>query len=129
MARGTTPTRLAADPATTVPATADDLGERTVWVRRLWSDARSRTKCKVANLTDVQCESGEDQAFVPAAGLVLSARVPCDAFPYGELAHACESGTGPHQLRVSILRKDNDPLVFAWLRRVAASRQAESQAS
>lgn len=43
----------------------------------------------------------------------------CDGMESGEIAHSCQHGPAPHEVKVCILESDNDPPVFSVVRQLA----------
>ncbi len=52
----------------------------------------------------------------------IHVRVWCDQMIKGELAHSCRHGPPPHEILVCVVKRDNEPDVFAELERMAGPR-------
>jgi hypothetical protein len=85
-----------------------------VVVRRQWNDYRTANYSLDA-LTAVRWDfvSGGVKARTPQP--FIHAVVLCDAMLEGELAHSGSHGPCPHKIKVCVVKKDNDPEVFAEL--------------
>jgi hypothetical protein len=92
---------------------------KTVTVRRQWNDWRRASvhieDISGLHLTDV---SGGVNARAPRA--FLHGYVWCSAFIEGEVAHSCRHGSGPHNIKVCVVQKDNEKDIYAALRAKAA---------
>lgn len=85
-----------------------------MWVRRQWNDYRT-AKYRLDAIEGVHWDSISGGVNAVAIRPFLHAYVWCDAMLEGELAHSCAHGKGPHRIKVCIVKKDNDPDVFAQL--------------
>jgi len=79
-------------------------------VRRQWNDFRiGETDLETLNGLHWDRISGGARARAPRP--FLSAYVLCTEIN-GDIAHSCMHGTGPHEIKVVIVKKDNDPEVY-----------------
>jgi hypothetical protein len=104
------------------PVGAKDL----VSVRRQWNswEVAEVYVGEVSNpLWDI--ESGGVKETAPDAQIY--GYVFCDAIVSGSLAHSCIHGTGPHSIKVCILRKDNPPRIYNYFLELAGPKPATWQ--
>ena len=97
-----------------------------VSVRRKWDswEVAEVYVGEVANpLWDL--ESGGVKETAPEA--LIYGYVFCDAIVSGSLAHSCQHGTGPHSIKVCILRKDNPPRIYNYFLAQAGPKPANWQ--
>lgn len=97
-----------------------------VSVRRKWDswEVAEVWVGEVANpLWDI--ESGGVKETAPDAQIY--GYVFCDAIVSGSLAHSCQHGTGPHSIKVCILRKDNPPRIYNHFLALAGPKPAHWQ--
>lgn len=99
------------------PATKEDgndVEQEFVWVSRQWDDWRV-AKYPLNSLANPHWDmvSGGIQAI--ALNAFIHGYVWCDGMVEGEVAHSCKHGKGPHQIKVCVTKKGNDPKVFAKL--------------
>ncbi len=94
-----------------------------VTVRRHWNDWKL-AKYRLANVHRPRwdTESGGVQKASPRR--MLYAYVLCNAMESGELAHSCRHGPPPHEVKVCIVKKDNDPRVYQELMRRAGEQES-----
>ena len=88
--------------------------EQIVVVRRQWNDHR-QAAVRFNGLDGVHWTTLSGGVMAPAPQPFLHGYILCDAVIEGELAHSCMHGSGPHSIKVCIVKKDNDPKVFARL--------------
>ena len=91
-----------------------DPGGETVWVRRQW-DNQEKAKYRLIDLADVRWDEISGGVCAPAPQPFLHGFVQCDAQLEGRVAHSGGHGRCPHRIKVCIVKKDNDPEVFAYL--------------
>lgn len=88
------------------------MGEE-VWIRRHWSDDRE-AKVRLQDLRDFHWDvmsGGLEGGFgFVAPRPFVHARVWCDSFIEGSVAHSCAHGPGPHEIKVCIVKKSNRKL-------------------
>jgi hypothetical protein len=88
-----------------------------VYVRRQWNDWRTGTVLfKMLRDLHWRRESGRARALSPRP--FLHARILCDTLVSGEISHSCAHGTGPHEILVCIVKKDN-PAIFGEIKGLA----------
>jgi hypothetical protein len=93
--------------------------DETVTVRRQWNDWRHATvRIKDIGGLHLSDTSGGVHARSPRA--FLHGYVLCDSFIDGEVAHSCRHGSGPHNIKVCIVQKDNTKQVYAALKAAAS---------
>ena len=104
------------------PVTEKDL----VSVRRQW-DSREAAQVYVGDVDNPMwdLESGGVKETAPEA--LIFGYVFCDAIVSGSLAHSCLHGTGPHSIKVCILRKDNPPRIYNYFLAQAGPKPANWQ--
>ncbi|HHY32804.1 MAG TPA: hypothetical protein GX515_07250 [Firmicutes bacterium] len=89
-----------------------------VWVRRQWNHWQ-KAAYRLKDLTGIHWDVVSGGCQAPAPRPFIHAYVQCDAMIEGELAHSGVHGPCPHTIKVCIVKKDNDPKVFARLVQVA----------
>jgi hypothetical protein len=89
------------------PMTGNDL----VSVRRSWN-SHEVAQVYVADVANPMwdIEAGGTKEAAPEA--YLYGYIMCDAIVSGGVAHSCLHGTGPHSIKVCILRRDNAPRIY-----------------
>ena len=89
-----------------------------VYIRRQWNDYRvaaiALSKVQGVHWSDV---SGGVRARAPRP--FLHCFVLCNDYE-GELAHSCLHGSGPHSIKVCIVKKDNEKAVIEQLTKLAS---------
>jgi hypothetical protein len=77
-----------------------------VTVRRQWNDWREATY-RLSDIRGLHWTnlSGGVNAAAPKA--FIHGYVWCDRMIAGELAHSCEHGKGPHEIKVCLVKKAN----------------------
>ena len=83
-----------------------------VVVRRQWNDYRQGT-VRFEDLEEPHWSQYSGGVYTRANQPYIHAFVSCDAIFEGEVAHTCLHGKGPHRIKVCIVRKDNDPAIYA----------------
>ncbi|NQU77368.1 hypothetical protein HQ544_01585 [Candidatus Falkowbacteria bacterium] len=85
-----------------------------VHIRRQWNDWKigGVELMKIENL-HWDTISGGVHAASPQP--FIHGYVWCNDIIKGEIAHSCEHGTGPHNIKVCIVKKDNSPEIFKKL--------------
>lgn len=96
-----------------------------VWVRRQYNDYRI-AKYELNSIEGIHWDrvSGGVGAQTPQA--FLHGYVSCDGMLEGELSHSGIHGPCPHQIKVCILKMDNDPKVYAQLKEQAGPKPYRS---
>jgi hypothetical protein len=85
-----------------------------VVIRRQWNDYRdARVPIGVFQEPHWSCESGGVNALAPQ--YFIHGYIYCDSLGDQEFGHSCAHGRGPHRIKVCVVRKANDPRVFAQL--------------
>ncbi len=99
--------------------------DKLVVVRRQWNDYRTATY-RLDNVWDPKWRtvSGGVNAMAPQP--FIHARVWCNQMIKGDLAHSCGHGPPPHEILVCVVKRDNEPDVFAKLERMAGPRPKRS---
>ncbi len=99
--------------------------DKLVVVRRQWNDYRTATY-RLDNVWDPKWRtvSGGVNAMAPQP--FIHARVWCNQMIKGDLAHSCGHGPPPHEILVCVVKRDNEPDVFAELERMAGPRPKRS---
>jgi hypothetical protein len=85
-----------------------------VVVRRQWNDWRA-AGYRLEDVLDIHWDVMSGGIRQRAPRRFLYAYVDCAAMIDGEIAHSGIHGPCPHQIKVCILKKDNDPRVFKLL--------------
>jgi len=67
-------------------------------------------------------ESGGVKEYAPEA--LIYGYILCDAIISGSIAHSCLHGTGPHSIKVCILRKDNSPRIYNYFMDLVGAKPA-----
>jgi len=89
------------------PVTDDDL----VSVRRRW-DSREIAQVYVGDVANPLWDIAGGGTKETAPDAHIYGYVFCDAIVSGSVAHSCLHGTGPHSIKVCILRQDNPPRIY-----------------
>lgn len=101
------------------PVTDDDL----VSVRRSWNSPEIAQVYvgDIANpLWDVLGGGTKD---TPPEAFIYG-HIFCDAIVSGSVAHSCLHGTGPHSIKVVILRQDNPPRIYNHFEKLVGPKPA-----
>jgi len=80
--------------------------EDIVWVRRQWNDYRDASYL-LCNVWDFHWSSTSGGVYARAPRLFVHAYVRCDQMISGTLAHSCEHGPGPHEIKVCVTKSMN----------------------
>ncbi len=97
-----------------------------VSVRRQWN-GRDRAKVELNLLQNVRWDTVSGGLRAPAPQPFLCDYIHCDETIDGWLSHSCVHGGCSHEIKVCIVRKDNDPHVFAELVRIAGPKKAKGR--
>lgn len=97
-----------------------------VSVRRKW-DSWEIAEVYVGEVANPlwDLESGGVKETAPEA--LIYGYVFCDAIVSGSLAHSCQHGTGPHSIKICILRKDNSPRIYNYFLALTGPKPANWQ--
>jgi hypothetical protein len=85
-----------------------------VVIRRQWNERR-RATYRLSDISQVHWDTISGGVRARAPQPFLHGYVWCDDVLEGELAYSCRHGDGPPQIKVCIVKEDNDPTVFARL--------------
>ena len=107
----------------------ENADEPVVWVRRQWNDVLREASYKRSHIQGVHWDTVSGGVNAPAPQPLLHGYVPCDMMIEGELAHSCRHGRGPHSVKVCIVKKGNDPNVFAELAALAGPKPTRRSAT
>ena len=91
-----------------------------VRIRRQWSDYKIG-EVSYESLRDIHWSSTSGGVYNIALQPFIHAYVWCTEVE-GEIAHSCEHGPPPHNIKIVILKKDNRPEIFEKLLSVAGPR-------
>jgi hypothetical protein len=94
-----------------------------VWVRRQWNDHRI-ARYSLENVRNPHWSDISGGICAKTGRSLLHVRVMCDAMEEGELAHSHTHEDEPHEIKVCVLKTDNDPEVYAALSEQAGPRPA-----
>jgi hypothetical protein len=85
-------------------------------VRRQWNDWRTAV-VELSALSGLHWDnySGGVNARTPRP--FIHGYIMCDEYE-GDLAHSCAHGMGPHEIKVCITKTDNNPEVFAAVKKL-----------
>jgi hypothetical protein len=97
-----------------------------VKVRRQWNDAERIATYPLEALEGVRWDTSSGGVQAPCPQPFLHGYVWCDDALDGELAHSCAHGDGPHRIKVCIVKKNNDPSIFARLVEQAGPKPARA---
>ena len=101
------------------------LGRSTVYVRRDWND-RGMGRVRWADLHDPRWDIVSGGAQVENPLPLLHGYVWCDKVR-GKISHSCAHGSGPHNIKVCMLREDNSKRIWRRLLDLAGpGRRLES---
>lgn len=91
-----------------------------VVVRRQWNDSR-QGRVDFNKIQDIRWSkvSGGIKARTPEP--LLMGFVWCDEIE-GEIGHSCIHGQAPHSIKVCIVKKDNNSIVYQWLKERASNK-------
>jgi hypothetical protein len=90
-----------------------------VTVRRQWNDRR-RASVRIEGIGGLHFSSISGGVHARAPRAFLHGYISCDAIIEGEVAHSCRHGSGPHNIKVCIVQKDNPKQLYAALKAKAA---------
>ena len=91
-----------------------------VKIRRQWNDWRI-AEIDFENLSNIAWDRYSGGVNVPAPQYFIHAYVSCDDYE-GELAHSCQHGKGPHNIKICITKTDNEPMAFAKIAKIAGPK-------
>ena len=97
--------------------------KRYVWVRQQWN-SRDAAKVDFESLQNVRWDTVGGGMRAPAPEPFLHGYIQRDERIDGWLASSGVHGDCPHEIKVCIVRQDNDPHVFAELVRIAGPKPA-----
>ena len=89
---------------------ADD--EPVIWVRRQWNDYRD-AKYRLSEVSNLHWTDTSGGVRARAPRDFIHGYVSCDGMLEGELAHSCAHGSGPHYIKVCIVKKANSKQAYA----------------
>jgi hypothetical protein len=92
-----------------------------VVVRRQWNDWRD-ARVPLSALDGVHWDNESGGIYAIAPQYFLHGYISCHALGDQEFAHSCAHGSGPHRIKVCIIKKNNEPEVFAVLAAEAGER-------
>ena len=77
-----------------------------IWVRRQWNDWR-KGKVKISNISNLHwdCMSGGVRTLAPRN--FVHGYIFCTDIIEGEVAHSCQHGSPPHNIKICICKCDN----------------------
>lgn len=84
-----------------------------VWVRRQINDWRL-AKYRLEDVNGLHWDRVKPGPKAPPQQL-LTCQVSCEDAVEGELSHTGSHGPHPHEIKVHIVKKDNDPKIYARL--------------
>lgn len=84
-----------------------------VWVRRQVTDWRL-AKYRLEDVNRLHWDQVKTGPKTPPQPM-LTAQVSCEDAIEGELSHTGSHGPHPHEIKVHIVKKDNDPAIYARL--------------
>lgn len=88
--------------------------EKFIWVRRQWNSWR-KAKYRLSDVQNVRWDTFSGGVYAPTPQPFLHGYVWCDGYLEGELDHSCGHGDYPHNIKVCIVKKDNNPAIFKLL--------------
>ena len=83
-----------------------------LWVRREWDDYRIG-RVKLSNFFHAHWDDTSGGYRAQAPRLYIHGYIRCDCLEDGEVGHSCKHGPPPHPIKVCVVKKDNDPAVYA----------------
>ncbi len=95
--------------------------DQTVSVRRQWNDWRD-AEYRLSDISGLHWSRISGGVNAPAPQPFIHGYVLCDQMLGGELAHSCRHGSGPHEIKVCIVKKMNKPAVFKQLQQIAGPK-------
>ena len=95
--------------------------EDLVVVRRQWNDSLA-TSYRLKDIDGVRWDTVSGGFREPAPQPFLHAYVNCRGMTDGGVSHSRIHGSCPHQIKVCIVKKDNDPAVFEYLKNMAGTK-------
>lgn len=90
----------------------DQVADPIVVVRRQWNDWRC-AEVRFSSLSNFKWMDRSGGVGARGPQPFIYAGMSCDAIVSGAVGHSCRHGPAPHWIRVCVLKKDNDPDVFA----------------
>jgi hypothetical protein len=91
-------------------------------LRGLTYEAAGNLRVRLENLHGVRWDDTSGGVRAPAPQFFLRGYISCDSIIEGEINHSCRHGSGPHYIKVCIVKRDNDPFVFAELAKRAGPK-------
>ena len=86
-----------------------------VTVRRHWNDWRT-LNVRRSDLSDLHWSSLSGGVNKPSARPFIHGYISCDVIlGNSNFPHSCQHGTGPHRIKVCIVKKDNTKAVMDML--------------
>ena len=91
-----------------------------VYIRRQWDDWRIAS-VPLGALSGLAWDDVSGGVYSKAPQPFIHGYVRCSDV-VGDIAHSCQHGPGPHRIKVCIVKKDNDPEVFARLLKIVGPK-------
>jgi hypothetical protein len=91
-----------------------------VYIRRQWNDWRVG-RVRYQDLWGLRWDWVSGGVNKPAPQPFIYGYTMCDCVE-GDVAHYCTHGTGPHRIKVCVVKVDNDPRVYAVIREMAGEK-------
>jgi hypothetical protein len=91
-----------------------------VRIRRQWNDWRIAS-APIDRLSGLRWDKVPGDVRAPAPQFFIHGYVACTDV-VGEIAHSCAHGEGPHSIKVSVVKKDNDAQTWAQLIEIVGSK-------
>ena len=92
----------------------------TVRIRRQWNDHRIAT-VRWEDISNPRWDIVSGGTQVKAPQPFIHAYVNCDKVK-GDIAHSCNHGPGPHNIKVCLVKKDNAKEVWTYLMKIAGKK-------
>ncbi len=95
-----------------------DPASATIVVHRQWNDWRQAV-VPLSQLSDPHWSDTSGGVRTKTPRLFIHGYLSCDQIISDELAHSCEHGPPPHNIKVCVVKKDNEPKIFAHVKEIA----------
>jgi len=91
-----------------------------IYIRRQWNDHRIAS-VSFENIGGLRWSDMSGGVHARAPQSFIHGYVSCDDI-HGEIGHSCRHGHGPHNIKVCIVKKDNDPSTWDKLLKIVGPK-------
>src|SRR6187200_437034 len=85
-----------------------------VKIRRQWNDWHI-AEVDFTKLSNIAWDRYSDRVNVAAPQYFIHAYIWCDEYDDHELAHSCQHGKGPHNIKICITKTGNEPVYLSCI--------------